>query len=84
MEQYNEYAGIQPVYVHTAYELSDDQKAELTEALEKYTGKSVESHFQIDESLIGGVAVRIEDTVIDGTVRYKLDKLEEHFMQPAV
>lgn len=81
-EQYNKYAGIQPVYIHTAYELSDEQKKQLTEALEEYTGMTVESHYHIDKSLKGGVAVRIEDTVIDGTVRYKLDKLEKRFMRP--
>jgi F-type H+-transporting ATPase subunit delta len=84
IERYNEYAGIQPVNISTAYELSDDQKEQLREVLEKKTGKTVEMHFEVDRSLKGGMAVRIEDTVIDGTVSHKLDELHERLLQPAV
>jgi F-type H+-transporting ATPase subunit delta len=31
----------------------------------------------VDPSVLGGAAVRVGDTVIDGTVRYRLDQLKE-------
>ncbi len=84
IDEYNKFAGIQPVQIYMAFELSDKQKEELVEALESHTGKTIQPHYHIDESLKGGLAVRIEDTVIDGTIRHKLDKLEERFLQTAV
>lgn len=84
IERYNEFAGIQPVQVYAAYELSDEQKTELEKMLEKKTGKNIEMTISIDESLKGGIAVRIEDTVIDGTVRHKLEQLQDRLLQPAV
>jgi len=37
-----------------------------------------------DESLKGGMAIRIDDTVIDGTVKHKLEKLEESLLSTTV
>jgi len=38
----------------------------------------------IDQSLLGGLKVRIDDTVIDGSVKYKLSQLRDTFSGAAV
>jgi F-type H+-transporting ATPase subunit delta len=38
-------------------------------------GKKVVPHVSIDPTIIGGVVVRMGDTVMDGSVRRKLSKL---------
>jgi len=38
-------------------------------------GKKVVPHVSIDPTIIGGVVVRMGDTVMDGSVRRKLAKL---------
>lgn len=80
IEQYNKYAGIIEVDVYTARALSEKQQKSLHKALEQKTGKTVNMHVSVDESLKGGVAVRIDDTVIDGTIKHKLEQLEEQFL----
>jgi F-type H+-transporting ATPase subunit delta len=40
-------------------------------------GRPVELRVRIDPSLMGGMSVSIGDTVIDGSVRHRLDKLRE-------
>ncbi|NQV06946.1 ATP synthase F1 subunit delta [bacterium] len=63
--------------VRTAVELTGDEMARLTEALNKATGKQVEVKTVIDPSIIGGVFARVGDTVIDGSVRHRLDEVRQ-------
>lgn len=57
-------------------ELNSDQKEKLENKLIKKTGKNVIVYYQVDPSLIGGGIVRINDNVIDGSIRSQLDKLK--------
>ncbi len=45
--------------------------------LSQATGKQVEVKVIIDEKVLGGVVARIGDTVIDGTIRHRLEQLKE-------
>lgn len=76
IEAYNEAAGIIRVEVATAVPLDDSQREALHRSLEQKTGKQVEMQTTVDSSLRGGMSVRIDDTVIDGTVKHKLEELE--------
>jgi F-type H+-transporting ATPase subunit delta len=61
--------------VRSAIALTDDQKARLADALGKATGKQVEVKVIIDPSIKGGVVAQVGDTVIDGSIRRRLDQL---------
>lgn len=63
--------------VRTAIPLSDDQRSRLAEALGQATGKSVEVKSIVDPSVLGGVVAQIGDTVIDGSIRSRLEQLRE-------
>jgi F-type H+-transporting ATPase subunit delta len=63
--------------VRAAVPLSDDQKARLAEALGKATGKQVELKVVIDPAVLGGLVAQVGDTVIDGSVRRRLDLLKQ-------
>lgn len=76
---YNEYKGIINVKVVSAKELTSEQKEDLIKSLEERTKKHVNLILSEDESLIGGLKVRIDDTVIDGSVQHKLEKLGNLF-----
>lgn len=49
----------------------------LAAALSTATGKSVTVKVIVDPSIMGGVIARIGDTVLDGSVRHRLDQLKE-------
>jgi len=61
-----------------------EQSKNLKLALEQKTGNKVHLTYTVDTSLKGGMAVRIDDTVIDGTVKHKLQQLETRFHQNTV
>ncbi len=63
--------------VRTAIPLTEDQKSRLGEALGRATGKRVAVKVVVDPSVLGGVLARVGDTVIDGTVRHRLEQLRE-------
>lgn len=63
--------------VRSAVPLDESQRAQLAAALTKATGKKVEVKVLVDPSVIGGVVSKVGDTVIDGTVRRRLEQLKE-------
>ena len=72
----NEREGVAEVEVHSAFELSEAQVADLVQRLEKKTGRKVRTQVRIDRDLIGGVKVVLGDKVIDGSARAQLGALE--------
>jgi F-type H+-transporting ATPase subunit delta len=65
--------------VRSAVALTDDQKERLAAALEKATGKKVELKVIIDPTVLGGLVAQVGDTVIDGTVKTRLQQLQTAF-----
>jgi F-type H+-transporting ATPase subunit delta len=65
--------------VRSAVALTDDQKARLADALGQATGKQVEVKVIIDPSVLGGLVAQVGDTVIDGSVKTKLQQLKTAF-----
>lgn len=63
--------------VRSAVPLDESQQAQLAAALTKATGKKVEVKVLVDPSVIGGIVSKVGDTVIDGTVRRRLEQLKE-------
>src|SRR3990170_6463048 len=63
--------------VRSAVPLSDKQRKDLAAALSKATGKSVEVKVLVDPTVIGGIVAKVGDTVIDGTIKRRLEQLKE-------
>lgn len=84
IREYNKYAGIIEVEVRAAKELSSKQIKELQKVLEKSTSKKVNLESKTQPDLKGGLLVKIEDTVIDGTIKHKLEQLEERLLDSTI
>ncbi len=65
--------------VRSAVDLTDDQKQRLAAALEAKTGKKVELKVIIDPTVLGGLVAQVGDTVIDGSIKTRLDQLKTAF-----
>ena len=63
--------------VRTAVPLDDDRRERLAAALSKATGKKVSVKVIVDPTVIGGVVAQVGDTVIDGSIRRRLEQLKE-------
>lgn len=63
--------------VTTAYELDEQQQQKLTQALSAKLGRDVSITSTVDKSILGGLVIRTQNLVIDGSVRAKIAKLAE-------
>ncbi len=84
IEAYREHKGIVEAQVFYAEEPDKDQLEKIRKALEIRTGKKVELSSFKKPGLIGGIVVKIDDTVIDGSVKHRLEQLEHLFLKAAV
>jgi F-type H+-transporting ATPase subunit delta len=73
----DEQRNIVEVHVRAAEALSDDDRDALVTTLEAMTGQTVRLRAEEAPELLGGLVVRIGDTVYDGSVRNKLADLRE-------
>lgn len=62
--------------VRSAVALTDDQQVRLAAALANATGKKVNLKVVVDPSVLGGLVATIGDTIIDGSVRTRIDQLK--------
>ena len=62
--------------VRSAIPLDDSQLQRLAAALSEATRKQVEVKVVVDASVLGGLVTRIGDTVIDGSIRHRLEQLK--------
>ena len=65
------------VAVTSAVEMTNDEIERLSAALKARFERDIDVSTTVDESLLGGAVVRAGDTVVDGSVRGKLEKLAE-------
>ena len=62
--------------VRTAVPLTSDQLDRSKAALENATGKRLNLKATVDPSVVGGIVATVGDTVIDDTVRTRIDQLK--------
>jgi F-type H+-transporting ATPase subunit delta len=63
--------------VRSAVPLDNKQVERLAKALSRATNKNIEVRVVVEPDLMGGIVATIGDTVIDGTVRHRLEQLKE-------
>ena len=63
--------------VRSATPLDEATVQRLAESLSRATNKQVDVRVIVDENVLGGLVVTMGDTVIDGTVRHRLEQLKE-------
>jgi len=77
----DEQSGIKHAVVTTAVAVDDAEKQKIISQLEKITGKKVTVKLQVNPKILGGMVARIEDTLIDGSVRNRLDLLRRDLVE---
>jgi len=65
--------------VRSAVPLTEAQLARLSEALKARTNLDVTIKNVIDPTVMGGIVTQVGDSVLDGTVRTRLNQLREAF-----
>ena len=65
------------VSITSAYELSEEEKTKLVNALKTRFNKEINMVSNVERELLGGLVIRAGDLVIDGSIKGRLQKLTE-------
>jgi F-type H+-transporting ATPase subunit delta len=76
--------GIVHATATSALPLTDAEIRALTARLEQMTGGRIALQTAVDESLLGGLIVRVGDRLIDGSVRGRLERLRNQLASGAL
>ena len=79
----NRQNGIVEALATSAAPLTADETEALQRKIAKMTGSTVELRVEVDEALIGGLTVRVGDTLYDASVRGRLERLRERLVAGA-
>ena len=82
LTEVKKYKGIGVATVTTAMPLRDDQCKKIEQKLLDTTEyKSMEMHYKLDTTLIGGMVIRIGDRVVDSSISTKLNELQKELLK---
>ncbi|WDC84890.1 ATP synthase F1 subunit delta [Caloramator sp. mosi_1] len=79
--RYFEHIGVKFAIVKTAIKLTDEEIEALRSKLEKKYSCDIEIENVVDESLIGGVYLRVGDETIDETVKGRLERIRKQLLK---
>jgi F-type H+-transporting ATPase subunit delta len=80
----NDRRGVKHVRLVTASPIGDDLAGQVAERLRSWLGSDVQLARFVDESLIGGVVIRIGDKVYDGSVANRLNQVRSEALEKTV
>ncbi|HEY4270801.1 MAG TPA: F0F1 ATP synthase subunit delta, partial [Candidatus Udaeobacter sp.] len=63
--------------IESAGEVDSTTKSELISNLKKKYGGDLTTEFSVDPALLGGMRIRVGSDVWDGTVRNRLERLQQ-------
>ena len=76
--------GVVSVKVQTVFPLTETRLDKLKENLEKLTKKKVELETEVNKKILGGMVIRIENQIIDGSVVNHLKNLKKNLLKTAL
>lgn len=79
----NRERGVVEAVATSAAPLTKDETAALEKKVAAMTGKTVDLRVVVDDALIGGLTVRVGDTLYDASVRGRLERLRERLVAGA-
>jgi F-type H+-transporting ATPase subunit delta len=78
-----DYRGVKSAEVTTAVALDPKETQTLSQRLEAIVGKKVIISNRVDPDILGGFIARIDDSLIDGSVRNELETLKKNLAEKA-
>ncbi|MDX6691657.1 MAG: F-type H+-transporting ATPase subunit delta [Solirubrobacteraceae bacterium] len=74
---------ILPVQISTATELDDAVIKQIGDRIAKDTGQQIELTSNVDPDILGGIVLRVGNSILDASIRNRLDNLRKHVARGA-
>jgi F-type H+-transporting ATPase subunit delta len=72
-----------PVEVTSAIALDEDTTASLGRAIGERAGRTVKLVARVDPEILGGIVLRVGNSILDASIRTRLEQLRRHVAQGA-
>ena len=72
-----------PVEITSAIELDEATTESLGKAIGERTGRRVVLATRVDPDILGGIVVRVGNSILDASIRNRLEQLRRHVAQAA-
>ena len=73
-----------PVQIRTATTLDEDVVREIGDKIAQGTGQKIELTASVDADLLGGIVLRVGNSILDASIRNRLETLRKHVARGAV
>jgi F-type H+-transporting ATPase subunit delta len=73
-----------PVQIRTATTLDEDIVREIGDKIAQGTGQKIELTASVDPDLLGGIVLRVGNSILDASIRNRLETLRKHVARGAV
>lgn len=70
-----------PVEVTSAVDLDEATVKSIGERIGEQTGQRVELTSRVDPSILGGIVLRVGNSILDASIKHRLDQLRKHVAQ---
>lgn len=81
LKEFDSYLTIEKGVVYSSTKLSEENLNKLKKALEKKINKTLDLTNVVDESIIGGFKICLENSIYDSTINTRLNKLKETLLK---
>jgi F-type H+-transporting ATPase subunit delta len=70
-----------PVQVTSAIELDESTVRQIGDAIGKQTGRRIELTSEVDPGILGGIVLRVGNSILDASIRNRLEKLRKQVVK---
>jgi len=70
-----------PVEVTSAVDLDEATVTSIGKRIGEQTGQRVELTSKVDPSILGGIVLRVGNSILDASIKHRLDQLRKHVAQ---
>jgi F-type H+-transporting ATPase subunit delta len=81
VDNYRGIEGVEMAEIITAIPLDEEEKLSLGQRLSALVDKPVVLESKVDPGLIGGIIIKVDDKLIDGSIRSRLEALRRELSQ---
>ncbi len=81
---YNSHNQIINISIITANKLDESYIFEFKNKLEQFLSKSVQLHNEVDENIVGGFVLQIEDKEYDASIKNQLNKIKNNLIETSM
>ena len=76
----NKIKNIQTVEIISAVDLDEEMKKRLEEKLKEKLNKEIIMNFEKDKNILGGLIIKVEDNVVDLSLKAKFNSLKKELL----